>query len=416
MESSKSGKEDTPPNLFENSPSRPVQIYRRSNGDVGIRNELYVIPTVGCSTATAQQMIEQFLREENPKDIDGIHLFSHPYGCSQMGDDHENTRISLQRIASHPNAGGVLIVGLGCENNQVPQFMEGLEEIVGKEAMGSGRIQSIITQEVGDEIAAGVSLLRGIYKIMRRDKRVSGNLWEIRFGLECGGSDGFSGITANVMLGRFSDIMVSQGGATVLTEVPEMFGAETTLMERAKDKKTFQDIVKMINDFKEYYTSHNQVIYENPSPGNKRGGITTLEEKSLGCCQKSGTAEVQAVLQYGDFVTQRGINLLSAPGNDLVATTALGMAGCQIVLFTTGRGTPFGGFIPTVKISTNSELAVRKPHWIDFDAGTMVEGASLEELTEEFLDYLAEVCSGEVVNSEKNNFREIAIFKSGVTL
>ncbi len=406
-------KQETP--LHFKKLNKKVKVYRRSNGEIGIRNELYVIPTVGCSTATAQRMVQLFLQKQQSLgqeqlDIDGIHVFPHPYGCSQMGEDHINTKISLQQIARHPNAGGVLIVGLGCENNQVPQFMEGLEDL------DSIRVRSIITQEVEDEIEEGVRLLSEIYEVMRKDQREQADLGEIRFGLECGGSDGFSGITGNVMLGRFSDILVANQGTTVLTEVPEMFGAEVGLMNRAKSQSVFQDIVTMVNDFKHYYTSHNQVIDENPSPGNKKGGITTLEEKSLGCCQKSGTSEITAVLKYGDRVEKQGVNLLSAPGNDLVATTALGMAGCQIVLFTTGRGTPFGGFIPTVKISTNTELFERKPHWIDFNAGSLAEGASLDQLTDDFIDYIVEVCNGELVNNEKNNFREIAIFKSGVTL
>ncbi len=408
-----------------------VQAYRRANGKLGIRNELFVIPTVGCSTATAQQMVQTFLAQQDTSHIDGVRVFPHPYGCSQMGEDHENTRLSLQRIALHPNAGGVLIVGLGCENNQVPAFMEGLEQLAQVHTFGdtvaSGsttesrgldhrRIKALITQEVDNEIAEGVRLLTEIYEAMRHDKRTEAPLTEITFGLECGGSDGFSGITANVMLGEFSDALVQNNGTTVLTEVPEMFGAETGLMNRAKDEFIFRKIVTMINDFKAYYTSHNQVIYENPSPGNKAGGITTLEEKSLGCCQKSGTSAISGVLPYGDTVTSRGVQLLSAPGNDLVATTALGMAGCQLVLFTTGRGTPFGGFIPTLKISTNTPLAKKKPHWIDFNAGEIASGTSVTELACQFVDYVIQVCNGTHTNNEKNNFREIAIFKSGVTL
>ncbi len=390
--------------------NKEVNVYRRSNGEVGIRNELYVIPTVGCTTQTASEIVKLFQSENDTSDIDGIHVYAHPYGCSQMGDDHENTKITLQNIAKHPNAGGVLIVGLGCENNQVPAFMEGLKDLDPK------RVKSLIVQQVDDEFEEGVKLLGEIYEEMRNDKRSKADLSEIKFGLECGGSDGFSGITANVMLGQFSDIMVANNGTTVLTEVPEMFGAETKLMAKAEDKEVFDGIVDMINGFKNYYKAHNQVIYENPSPGNKKGGITTLEEKSLGCCEKAGKSEVKDVLKHGEIIKKKGLNLLSAPGNDLVATTALGMAGCHIVLFTTGRGTPFGGFIPTVKISTNTELYNRKKHWIDFDAGRIALGEELSVITDEFIDYIAKVCSGELTNNEKNNFREIAIFKSGVTL
>lgn len=389
---------------------KQVNVYKRSNGEVGIRNELYVIPTVGCVTSTANQIVKLFESEYDTSDIDGIHVFPHPYGCSQMSDDHENTKITLQNIARHPNAGGVLILGLGCENNQVPDFMAGISDL------DTSLVKSLIVQQVEDEIEVGVKLLAEIYSKMKNDKRELVDISEIKFGLECGGSDGFSGITANVMLGEFSDIIIQNGGTTVLTEVPEMFGAETILMNRAKDEGVFNKIVEMVNGFKNYYKAHNQVIYDNPSPGNKKGGITTLEEKSLGCCEKAGKSEVNGVLKHGELIKEKGLNLLSAPGNDLVATTALGMSGCHIVLFTTGRGTPFGGFIPTVKISTNTDLYNNKKHWIDFDAGRIASGENLTNITDEFIDYVVGVCSGELTNNEKNDFREIAIFKSGVTL
>jgi altronate hydrolase len=390
--------------------NRMVNVYKRSNGEVGIRNELFVIPTVGCTTSTANEIVEAFKSEYDVNQIDGIHVFSHPDGCSQMGDDHENTKLTLQNIAKHPNAGGVLVVGLGCENNQVDAFMEGLKEV------DSTRVKSLVVQDVENEITEGVKLLRDIYEVMKEDKREEVSLSKIKFGLECGGSDGFSGITANVMLGKFSDVMIQNGGTTVLTEVPEMFGAETRLMSRAQNKHIFDDIVNMINSFKKYYKDHNQVIYENPSPGNKKGGITTLEEKSLGCCEKAGKSEIVDVLTHGELIKKNGLNLLSAPGNDLVATTALGMSGCHLVLFTTGRGTPFGGFIPTVKISTNTALYQKKKHWIDFDAGVITAGIDINELTNQFINYVVDVCNGCETNNEKNNFREITIFKSGVTL
>jgi altronate hydrolase len=328
-----------------------------------------------------------------------------------MGEDHENTKIILQDAVKHPNAGGVLVLGLGCENNQLSTFKETLGEDP------EGRVEFLIAQEVEDEIEEGKKLLKKLYENMKNDRREEVSIKELKFGLECGGSDGFSGITANPLLGRFSDYVINYGGTTVLTEVPEMFGAETLLMERCENQEIFEKTVDLINEFKEYFQRHNQVIYENPSPGNKKGGITTLEDKSLGCTQKSGNSKVIDVVKYGEIIKKKGLNLLSAPGNDLVATTALAASGCHMVLFTTGRGNPYGGFVPTVKISTNSELARKKKRWIDFDAGKLLnDNMNLESLLEEFIDYIVEVANGKKCNNEKNNFMELAIFKSGVTL
>jgi len=388
-----------------------VNVYKRKNGDVGVRNELWIVPTVGCVNGIAQRIKDAFLAEVGELEIDNINVLTHNYGCSQLGEDHINTRIILQNTVKHPNAGGVLVLGLGCENNQVAEFEKTLGEYDGE------RVKFLISQDVDDEIEIGKNILLDLYNQMKNDKREEASISAINFGLECGGSDGLSGITANPMLGYFSDYIIALGGTTVLTEVPEMFGAETLLMERCKDEETFEKCVHMINDFKEYFIRNGQEIYENPSPGNKKGGITTLEDKSLGCTQKSGTSKVIDVLKYGEILKEKGLNLLSAPGNDLVATTALAAAKCHLVLFTTGRGNPYGGYVPTVKISTNTQLYEKKRKWIDFNAGRIVtENMSFEEITKEFIDYIVSVINGEKTNNEKNRFQEIAIFKSGVTL
>ena len=388
-----------------------VNVYKRKNGDVGVRNELWIVPTVGCVNGIAQRIKDAFLAEVGELEIDNINVLTHNYGCSQLGEDHINTRIILQNTVKHPNAGGVLVLGLGCENNQVAEFERTLGEY------DSERVKFLISQDVEDEIEAGKDILLALYNKMKNDKREEASISTINFGLECGGSDGLSGITANPMLGYFSDYIIALGGTTVLTEVPEMFGAETLLMERCKDEETFEKCVHMINNFKEYFIKNGQEIYENPSPGNKKGGITTLEDKSLGCTQKSGTSKVVDVLKYGEILKEKGLNLLSAPGNDLVATTALAAAKCHLVLFTTGRGNPYGGYVPTVKISTNTQLYEKKRKWIDFNAGRIVtENMSFEEITKEFIDYIVSVINGEKTNNEKNRFQEIAIFKSGVTL
>lgn len=385
--------------------------YVRKNGDVGIRNELWIIPTVGCVNGICENIAKIF-KMNHPvlEGIDGVHVFTHPYGCSQMGDDHVSTRKSLQNIMLHPNAGGVLVVGLGCENNQMKDFKET------SEPYNEDRVAFMVCQEEEDEIAKGVELLDELYNKARLDVRTNCPVSKLKIGLKCGGSDGLSGVTANPLLGLLSDYVTSNGGTCVLTEVPEMFGAETILMNRAENEEVYNKIVNLINNFKEYYRKNNQVIYENPSPGNKKGGITTLEDKSCGCTQKAGSNVVRGVLDTNERITVQGLNLLRGPGNDLVATSLLGMSGCQMVLFTTGRGTPFGGFIPTVKISTNSNIAKAKPNWIDFNAGEIVEGKTFDVLLNEFVDYVLSVASGKLTNNEINDFHEIAIFKTGVTL
>ena len=392
--------------------SRTFKGFRRSDGQVGIRNQIWVIPTVGCVNGICHQIVDRFRSEIAGKEgsVDAVVAFPHNYGCSQLGSDHENTRTVLADMVHHPNAGGVLVVSLGCENNQLDAF----RELVGP--VDESRVRMFIAQKVGDEVEYGLEQLREIFSVCSKDEREDVPVSELRVGLKCGGSDGLSGITANPLLGVFSDWIVARGGTTVLTEVPEMFGAETLLMNRCRDKVTFDKTVALINNFKEYFMKQGQPVYENPSPGNKAGGISTLEEKSLGCTQKCGRSLVRGVLRYGERLSEKGLNLLSAPGNDLVASTALGASGCQIILFTTGRGTPFGSFVPTMKISTNTALALGKSGWIDFNAGVLAEGEPMESVAARFIDAVLAAASGAPVRTETNGFREIAIFKSGVTL
>ena len=373
--------------------TRTFKGFRRPDGQVGIRSDLWVIPTVGCVNSLARRLAAA---------AGGVAL-EHPYGCSQLGEDHESTADVLAALAHNPNAGGVLIVALGCENNTPESFRARLGDC------GKLNIAFLRAQDAGDEYAAGLRLLEEL-AAKRVTERSEIPLSELKVGLKCGGSDGFSGLTANPLCGRFSDFLVRQGGTTVLTEVPEMFGAETLLFNRCVNREVFERAVKMVNDFKAYYESHHQVIYENPSPGNKAGGITTLEDKSLGCVQKGGTSPVMDVLAYGERLKTRGLNLLTGPGNDPVAATALAAAGCHMLIFTTGRGTPYGSVIPTVKVASNTALAQAKPAWIDYDA--MAHGD-----TEAFVEYVIAAASGEELTcNEKNGFREIAIWKDGVTL
>ena len=374
-----------------------INAYVRENGEIGIRNDIWIINTVGCVNKIAEKLSA----------LTGALCFTHPYGCSQLGDDHLVTQQILKGLIMHPNAGGVLVLGLGCENNNITTFREMLGPV------NENRVKFLNAQDCEDELAEGERLIEELKVYAATFERKSVSIAGLKVGLKCGGSDGFSGITANPLIGQFSDMLIAAGGSTVLTEVPEMFGAETILMNRCVNETVFEKTVNLINDFKDYFTQHNQVIYENPSPGNKAGGISTLEEKSLGCTQKGGMAPVVDVLSYGDRVTKNGLNLLNGPGNDMVAVTNLVAAGCHMVLFSTGRGTPLGGPVPTVKIATNSKLAEQKRNWIDFNAGPMLEG---KELSGELLSYVMAVANGEQTRNEKNGYREIAIFKDGVTL
>lgn len=384
--------------------------YARKDGRVGIRNEVWIIPTVGCVNAIARSIemeAQQFLTAH----IDGIYAYNHPHGCSQLGDDQLHTQRILSGLVNSPNAGAVLVLGLGCENNQIEQ----MKKVIGE--YDKERVKFLVCQEQEDEIAAGVSVIRELCRYADRFERTPQPVSKLVIGLKCGGSDGFSGLTANPLVGAISDRLIAAGGTSILTEVPEMFGAETLLMDRCRDEKTFQKTVELINDFKSYFKRYGEKINENPSPGNKAGGITTLEDKSLGCVQKGGSACVEDVLSYGAQVERNGLNLLQAPGNDLVAANALAAAGAHLVLFTTGRGTPFACPVPTLKIASNSRLAHFKKNWIDFDAGRLLAGCSFEALCDEFFRLILDAASGKVhAKSEKLDKHELAIFKDGVTL
>ncbi|MBQ7934592.1 MAG: UxaA family hydrolase, partial [Lachnospiraceae bacterium] len=382
--------------------------YPRSDGRVGVRNEIWIIPTVGCVNNVATAIADKAKRMLQGT-VEDVIAFPHPYGCSQMGDDQEYTRQILADLIRHPNAGGVLVLGLGCENSNI----EVLKPYIGE--VDERRVKFLVSQECEDEEAQALALVQELIAYAGTIQRERTSVEKLVIGMKCGGSDGLSGITANPLVGRFSDRLIARGGTTILTEVPEMFGAETILMNRCENEQLFQRTVDLINDFKQYFTNHGQTIYENPSPGNKAGGISTLEDKSLGCTQKSGSAPVKGVLAYGERVEGTGLHLLSAPGNDLVASTALAAAGAQIVLFTTGRGTPFASPVPTVKISTNDALAQKKHKWIDFNAGDVLR-EDMDQVADRFYEYVLQVADGTKVCAEVAGYHDMAIFKQGVTL
>ena len=385
-----------------------IKAYERKNGDIGIRNSIWIVPTVGCVNQISKTL--EAWGNENLGIEDGVHAWVHPFGCSQLGDDHENTRKILAGLVKHPNAGGVLVIGLGCENNTMESFKAMLGEV------DEERIKFMVCQEETDEIESGKKILSQLAEVVKKDQRTALPMSRLIVGMKCGGSDGFSGITANPLVGRFTNELVAMGGTAILTEVPEMFGAEQVLMNRAENEAVFEDVVSMINGFKHYFTSHGQVVYENPSPGNKMGGITTLEDKSLGCVQKGGRAPVSGVLKYGEKATRKGMNLLTGPGNDIVSTTVQSASGAHMILFTTGRGTPLGAPVPTVKIATNPQLAETKANWIDFNAGRLLSEDS-DTVLDDFISLIQAIASGTIkTKNEINGYSEISILKDGVVL
>jgi altronate hydrolase len=383
--------------------------YPRTDGRVGTRNEIWILPTVGCVARTVER-IARTANERFAGRVDGVYAFAHPLGCSQLGDDLARTRKILAALAAHPNAGGVLLVGLGCESNQLDQLRAEVP------AIDPHRVRSFNAQKVEDETEEGLAAVGALVEIAERVRRQPCPLSGLTIGLKCGGSDGFSGLIANPLVGRIADRIAEAGGTPILTEIPEIFGAEHLVMERAINTTVFEGIVAIVNDFKQYFLDHHHPIYENPSPGNIAGGITTLEEKSLGAVQKAGRTCVTHVLRYGERTNRPGLALLEAPGNDAISSTALVAAGANILLFTTGRGTPLGFPAPTIKIASNSALAKAKPSWIDYDAGTLATGKHLDTAADELMTIILKIASGTPALNERNDERAIALWKGGVTL
>ena len=386
-----------------------INAYKRADGKVGIRNEIWIIPTVGCVNKTAEKLAK-IGNEIIGDGCDGVFAYTHPFGCSQLDEDLENTQKILSALVNHPNAGGVLVLSLGCENNNLKEFMPFLGDY------DKSRVKFLVTQEVGDELEEGRRIIEELYVEIKDDKREEVGIENLIVGYKCGGSDAFSGITANALCGRVNEKLANAGARTILTEVPEMFGAEHLLMKRAENRDAFRKIVDMINGFKEYYFSHGKECYENPSPGNKEGGITTLEEKSLGCIQKGGNSVITDVLSYGESCKTKGLNLLTGVGNDIVSTTNLTAAGAHIILFTTGRGTSLGAPVPTIKISSNTGLFERKPNWIDFNSGELINNPDFESVSNELLNLIIQTANGKKTKNEINEIRDISIFKDGVIL
>ena len=399
----------TPAALASPAAQRTFDGYRRTDGRVGIRNEIWVIATVGCVARTAQRIASEASRRHQGE-VDGVHAITHPFGCSQLGDDLADTRAILAALASHPNAGGVLIVGLGCESNQIDALLAAAP------GLDPARVRTLRAQADGDELETGLALAAELAGIAAQDRRTPCPVSALKIGVKCGGSDGFSGLTANPLAGRMTDLVTAAGGTSLITEIPEMFGAEHLLLNRAASEDIFRDGADLITRFKRYFTDHDQPVHENPSPGNIAGGITTLEEKSLGAVQKAGQAALTSVIGYGQAAHTPGLTLLEAPGNDAVSSTALAAAGAHIIVFTTGRGTPLGFPVPTLKLASNSDLSRRKAHWIDFDAGTILHGESMEAASVRLFDRLLATASGARTRNEINDEREIAIWKRGVTL
>lgn len=395
----------------ENVEIPKINVYTRANGDIGIRNDIAIIPLVGCVNGIIDEITDEFKSENTMPDDCNIVKLPHAYGCSQLGVDHINTRTILQNLVKHPNYGGVLVIALGCENNQMSEFQATLGDY------DQSRVRFMIAQEHDDEVSHAKILLSELVQVVQQDKRSEQPVSKLRVGLKCGGSDGFSGVSANPLVGAFSDWLVARGGTTVLCEVPEMFGAEQLLMNRAVNQEVYEKTVKLINGFKEYFIQSKMPIYENPSPGNKAGGISTLEDKSLGCTQKAGhIGIVQDVLFYGEMLKKPGLNLLETPGNDIVSVSAMAASGCHVILFTTGRGTPLGGPVPTLKIATNNDIYTKKTRWFDFNAGTVLSGQTMNDVCSDLTTKIINVANGERATHEKLNKYDFTIFKTGITL
>jgi len=382
--------------------------YLRADGQAATRNEIWILPTVGCVGMVAEQ-IARAAQARHAGRVDGIHAFTHPHGCSQLGDDLAGTRALLAGLAAHPNAGGVLLLGLGCESNQLAALMAAIP------ADARGKVHTLSAQSVQDEMSAAMEIIDAMVDDIAGSPRVDLPLSALRIGLKCGGSDGLSGLTANPLLGRLTETLTAAGGSVILTEIPEIFGAEAALLNRATSGAVFDDAAGLINRFKRYYLDQGLPVSENPSPGNIAGGITTLEEKSAGAVQKAGGAALTDVIGYGAQARRPGVTLLEAPGNDAVSSTALSAAGAHVILFTTGRGTPLGFPVPTVKVASNEALAAAKPHWIDFDASAVL-GSGTAAVDDAFLDCVLAVASGSETAAERHGQRAIAIWKRGVTL
>ncbi len=375
--------------------------YVRKNGDVGIRNELWIVPTVGCINDVAKSLAAKC----------GGKALVHPYGCSQLGGDLETTQKILCGLIRHPNAGGVLVLGLGCENNR----MEDMQALLAD--TDPDRVRFLSIQDCEDEIEEGMKILNELKALMEGDVRTAVPLSKLRIAVKCGGSDGYSGITANPLVGRAMERFAAFGGTVLMSELPEVFGAEQLLLSFSKDQATFDAAAGMIRAFRQYFIGHGEGIADNPSPGNIAGGISTLEEKSLGCVQKAGKVPLCGALDFGELPKQSGgLYLVNGPGNDMVAVTNLAASGAHVILFTTGRGTPLSAPVPTLKIATNSALAAKKKHWIDFNAGVLLDGADMAELSEALFALCRRVADGEAPKSEENGYYDIAIFKDGVTL
>lgn len=384
-------------------PGEPLYFdgYLRKDGSAGIRNGLWIIPTVGCVNGVARALTAKC----------GATALTHSYGCSQLGDDLLCTRHTLAALAKHPNAGGVLLLGLGCENNTMDEMRAALGDY------DPERVRFLTAQEVEDECAAGERLLAELAARISADKKQKIPFSALRIGVKCGGSDGYSGITANPAVGRVSDAFYAAGADVLMCETPEIFGAEELLLSRAKSEAVFEECGRTVRGFRQYFINHREPISENPSPGNIAGGITTLEEKSLGCVQKAGQLPLCGTLTPGDKPANgQGLYLVPGPGNDMVSSTLLAAAGAQLILFTTGRGTPFVSPVPTLKIASNNALAAKKPHWIDFNAGVLTNGETMERTAAELFSLCRAVLGGALTAGERNGYADIALFKNGVTL
>lgn len=377
--------------------------YHRDSGRVGTRNYIAVLTTVNCSATAARMISNHFTPDKLAEfpNVDGVAAFVHGTGCgmADSGDGFEALQRVMWGFAKHPNHAAVLMVGLGCEMNQIDWLLDayGLKQ--------SPTFQTMNIQNVAGlrrTVEMGISKINQMLPIANEAGRSEASASELMVALQCGGSDAWSGVTANPALGHACDLLVAQGGTGVLAETPEIYGAEHLLTRRALSRATGEKLIGLIDWWQDYTARNHSSMDNNPSPGNKQGGLTTILEKSLGAAAKGGTTPLTGVFKYAEPITAKGFTFMDSPGYDPASVTGQIAAGCNLVCFTTGRGSAFGSKpAPTLKIATNSELAARMPEDMDVDAGDILtKGASVEEKGQEIYRRLLQVASGARTKSE----------------
>ncbi len=401
-----------PPELPDGLP-RMFLGYRRGDGRVGTRNHVVVVPTSNCSSHVCERIAEE-VRKEAEDGVDGVFAVPHTDGCAQhTGPDIEQLERTLKGIIAHPNVCAALVVALGCEVNSLTRYCgPGMETIYGKPAAA---LEIQASGGTVKAVAAGVAKVHSLVEAAASCPRTEEPVGHLTIGLNCGGSDAFSGISANPALGYASDLLVGAGGTVVLAETPEIYGAEQVLTRRAADIKTGKELVRIIERYCEYAARFGATMDSNPAPGNLRGGITNIVEKSLGAVMKGGTTTLNGVIDYAERIAGKGLIVMDTPGYDPVSITGLAAGGCNLIAFTTGRGSGIGfPIVPVLKIASNSRIFRLMADNMDVNAGDILDGNSdIREKGIEIYRQIVRAASGERTRSEILGHREFAPWRIG---